>query len=184
MSQAVWPTLRRSCAARGSQRLERGLASLSAPCNRRPTISTAAAAAYTAACSAPVAAAHQRLYRCPANGGNSSSSRRLRLLHTVPAVQGDRVVAAQMLQHPEELFQFAESSSDLNLPTLQQVLRQLAKASKTPEVAAKLHKDPRLQQLLQQIELKLPEADGRLLAQVASALGLLRVTTHATQQVL
>lgn len=107
----------------------------------------------------------------------------LRFLHTVPAAPGDRVVSAQLLQQPEELLQFAAASSSLNLATLQQTLRQLAKASKDPAAAAAMQQDERMHQLLQQIQVKLGEADGRMLAQLARALALLRINNLYTQQV-
>ena len=119
----------------------------------------------------------------PINRSNRNSWSK-KFLQTVPATPGDKSVAIQLLQHPDELLRYvAESVSSFNLPTLQQTLRKLARASKNPAHAAFLQKDERLTQLLQQIGVMLCDADGRLLSQVAGSLALLRVTNLATQHV-
>ncbi|CDJ42624.1 hypothetical protein, conserved [Eimeria tenella] len=171
---------------------------------RGPLEAAAAAAAATAAATTAAAAAAATAKTRPtlpsgdgslaavgaclafSSSSSSSSRRAVRLLHNVPAAPGDHAVAAALLQQPAELLQFACSSAAHDLPTLQQVLQQLARASRDAAAAAALQQDPQqqqlLQQLLQQIGLLLPEADGRLLSKIASSLALLRISNLATQQ--
>lgn len=181
MLSAVGPAVPRTSSARGALLLRRGLVSqVAASFRNHPTLPLSSAVADISAAAAT--ASHRAGWKT-SGAAPESNSRSLHWVHTVPAAPGDRVAAVQLLQQPEELLEFVSGSSPVDLPTLHQVLRQLAKASKDPTVAAALQKDERLHQLLQQVRLMLQEADGRLLAQVASALALLRVTNLSTQQV-
>ena len=92
-------------------------------------------------------------------------------------------MSVSLLSSAEDLLQFASNAATLNLSTLQQLLQQLAKASRNPAAAAAIQQDPRLQQLLQQIGLLLQQADARQLSNISHFLALLRVSNLHTQQV-
>ncbi|KAL8450777.1 hypothetical protein Emag_003065 [Eimeria magna] len=145
----------------------------------------AAAAAQSVAAVACIPLTHRWAASAWTGGENSSRRRSMRLLHAAaapPAVAGDRVGTVRIMEDPGELLQLAISSSFSHVPTLQQILKRLAVLSRDVNVAAALQQDSRMQQLLQGIGLRLQEADGRLLSQIASALALLRLNNLATQK--
>ncbi|OEH73973.1 hypothetical protein cyc_01690 [Cyclospora cayetanensis] len=180
MLPAVGPAVVRSCGLRGTHFIRRYLASQAASSHSPPIAAPTAAHATT---SVSTWQYHSQWCSRGTSIVSRDNNKKVRLLHTLPTAPSDRVVTAQLLEHPEELLQFVSDSSSRDLPTLQQVLRRLARASKDPGVASVLQKDERLHQLLNQIGILLQQADGRMLAQISSSLAVLRVSNLATQQV-